>query len=82
MGGLGFTPRIDSNLHYEADGKCWSYTQIFRNGAIEAVKVRVVSDLQKGELWIPTLDLDSLILNAFQIIYPPCKASMCHLQSF
>jgi Schlafen, AlbA_2 len=65
MGGLGFTPRINfegfSNLHYDTDGRCWSYTQIFRNGAIEAVKVRVVSDLKKGELWIPTLDFDKWI---------------------
>ncbi|MGH6790813.1 MAG: AlbA family DNA-binding domain-containing protein [Pseudolabrys sp.] len=65
MGAMGYTPCINfdgfSNLHHGADGNCWSYTQVFRNGAIEAVKVRVVSDLQAGNLWIPTLDFDRWI---------------------
>jgi hypothetical protein len=65
MDGLGYSPRINfdgfSNVHYEADGKCWSYTQVFRNGAIEAVKVRVVSDLNPSHLWIPALDFDRWI---------------------
>jgi Putative DNA-binding domain len=65
MGGTGFSSRINfdgfSTLYHGADGKCWSYTQVFRNGAIEAVKVRVVSDLDAGQLWIPTLDFDRWI---------------------
>jgi hypothetical protein len=65
MDGLGYSPRINfdgfSNVHYEADGKCWSYTQVFRNGAMEAVKVRVVSDLNPPHLWIPALDFDRWI---------------------
>jgi hypothetical protein len=67
MGGMGYSPRINfdgfSNLYHGADGKCWSYTQVFRNSAVEAVKVRVVSDLQAGQLWIPTLDFDRWVLD-------------------
>lgn len=66
MHAMGLTPRINfdgfSTLYHGADGKCWSYTQVFRNSAIEAVKVRVVSDLQAGQLWIPTADFDRWIL--------------------
>jgi len=62
---MGYSPRVNfdgfSNVHQGADGKCWSYTQVFRSGAIEAVKVRVVSDLQPGQLYIPTLDFDRWI---------------------
>ena len=62
---MGYTPRVNfdgfSNIHHGSDGKCWSYTHVFRNGVIEAVKVRVVSDLQPGQLYIPTLDFDRWI---------------------
>jgi Schlafen, AlbA_2 len=65
MNAMGLTPRINfdgySSLYHGSDGKCWSYTQVFRNGAIEAVKVRVVSDLDGGRLWIPALDFDRWI---------------------
>ena len=57
---LGYSPKINfdgfSNVHYGREGQCWSYTQIFRNGAIEAVKIRVVSDYNPPNLWIPTKD--------------------------
>lgn len=62
---MGFSPTVNFegfvNIHRGADQKCWSYTQVFRNGAVEAVKVRVVSDLDGGRLWIPTLDFDRWI---------------------
>jgi hypothetical protein len=65
MGTMGFTPSMNfdgfSNLNHGADGRCLSYTHVFRNGAIEAVKVRVVTDLDPGYLWIPTLDFDRWI---------------------
>lgn len=65
MNSMGLTPRINfdgySSLYHGSDGKCWSYTHVFRNGAIEAVKVRVVSDLDAGHLWIPALDFDRWI---------------------
>ena len=61
MDGMGSSPRVNfdgfSNLHHGNDGKCRSYTQVFRNGAIEAVKVRVVSDPQAGNVWIPATAL-------------------------
>src|SRR5258706_795395 len=66
---MGFSPRINfdgfANLHNVEDGKCWSYTQLFRNGAIEAVKVRVLSEQQPGELWIPSSAFDRWILERF-----------------
>ena len=65
LASMGYTPRINfdgfSNIHFGRDGQCWSYTQLFRNGAIEAVKVRVVSDLHGGRLVIPTRDFDKWI---------------------
>jgi Putative DNA-binding domain len=65
LASMGRTSRINfdgfSNIHIGRDGQCWSYTQIFRNGAIEAVKVRVVSDLHGNQRVIPTLDFDKWI---------------------
>jgi hypothetical protein len=62
---LGYSPKINfdgfSNVHYGRDGQCWSYTQIFRNGAIEAVKVRVVSDYNAPNLLIPSKDFGNWI---------------------
>ncbi len=62
IGGTGFSPHINfdgfSNLYHGTEGKCWSYTHVFRNGIVEAVKVRVVTDLDAGYIWIPTLDFD------------------------
>jgi len=92
MGGMGFSPRINfegfANLNSGSSGKSWSYTQMFRSGAIEAVKVRVVSDRQRGELWIPTLDFDRSIferlpeyLSAMQKLdVPPPIVAMISLQ--
>jgi hypothetical protein len=66
MGAMGYSPQINfdgfSVLNHGRDGKCWSYVHVFRNGAVEAVKVHVVSDLDAGNLWIPTLDFDKWIL--------------------
>ena len=65
MNSSGNSPRINfdgfANLYHGADGKCWSYAQLFRSGALEAVKVRVVSDLHGSQLLIPTLDFDRWI---------------------
>lgn len=66
LASMGMTPRINfdgfANLHHGSDGRCWSYTQVFRNGAIEAVKVRVAMQLD-GKLLIPTLDFDKHIFD-------------------
>jgi Schlafen, AlbA_2 len=54
MNSMGRSPRINFegfvNLHHKEDGRCWSYTQMFRNGAIEAVTVRIVSSPDRGLL--------------------------------
>jgi hypothetical protein len=51
MNSMGRSPRINFegfvNL-YHKDGRCRSYTQVFRNGAIEAVNVRIVSNPDRG----------------------------------
>jgi hypothetical protein len=92
MNSMGYSPRVNfdgfSNLHCGSDGKCLSYTQLFRNGAIEAVKVRVVSDLQAGPLRIPTLDFDRWIFEQLtsylaalqQLEVPPPIILMISLQ--
>jgi hypothetical protein len=44
----GFSPRINfegfANFSVGSDGLCRSYTQVFRNGIIEAVKVGLLND--------------------------------------
>ena len=88
MGSLGFSPRINfdgfSNVHRLSDGRCaWSYTQVFRNGTIEAVKARATIDLDNGDLCIPALDFDRHIFERLLThlsIRPPksrCTASDC-----
>jgi len=42
---------------HRGDEGCWSYTQLFRNGAIEAVKVDVLFS-RNGTILLPTLDFD------------------------
>ncbi|MDH2355886.1 ATP-binding protein, partial [Bradyrhizobium sp. SSUT112] len=66
MGGvMGYSPGINfdgfANINHGSDGQCWAYTQIFRNGIIEAVKVRAA--MKRGDsLLIPTLDFDRYVL--------------------
>jgi hypothetical protein len=71
MASMGYSPRINfdgfSNLSHGTSGKCVSYTQVFRSGAIEAVKVRVTGDVVDGNVWIPTLKRDEVRLNRFGI---------------
>jgi len=63
MGSMGRSSRVNFDgfcTTYATDHGCWSYTQLFRNGAIEAVKVRVFTDVHGG-LYVPTLDFDKWI---------------------
>jgi hypothetical protein len=57
MGSMGLSPCINFdgflNLSFGANGKCASYTQVFRTGAIEAVKVGVTGYPVDGNVWIP-----------------------------
>lgn len=61
MNSMGLTARINfdgfGTFNHGADGRCWRYTQLFRNGAVEAVKVRAAME-QNGKLLIPSLDLE------------------------
>jgi hypothetical protein len=58
---MGVSPRINfdgfANVHHGPDGRCWSYTQVFRSGAIEAVKVFVVARTDQGS-FIPARSFD------------------------
>jgi hypothetical protein len=92
MASTGYSPRINfdgfSNLSHSASGRCLSYTQVFRSGAVEAVKVRVVSDLDEGNLCIPTLDFDRWVFEQLpdylaalqQLDVPPPIVLMITLQ--
>jgi hypothetical protein len=66
MESMGFTPRYNfegfGNFHMGSDGLCSSYTQVFRNGIIEAVKVRIIAQREGGFLVIPSLAFDKRIL--------------------
>lgn len=46
MNAMGYTPQINfdgfANLYLDESRKCWSYTQVFRTGAIEAVITPIV----------------------------------------
>lgn len=56
---MGFTPQFnfDGVINYRGGDVCYGYTQIFRNGIIEATKAGVVSDYN-GQQNIPSLDFD------------------------
>jgi Schlafen, AlbA_2 len=91
LNSMGRTPRINFdgfvNVHHGSDGRCRSYTQVFRNGAIEAVKVRVLFE-RDGVLLISTLDFGKHIfevlpsyLSALQRLdVPPPVVLMITLQ--
>jgi hypothetical protein len=72
--GSGLTPGFNfdgfANIHHGGDGKCWSYTQIFRNGAIEAVMVHAVTDFH-GKPVIPTT---SIGMRVFEVLPNYMKA--------
>jgi Schlafen, AlbA_2 len=88
---MGRSPRINFegfvNLFHGQDQRCWSYTQLFRNGAIEAVKVRTVSSQDRGSL-IPARALGNWIfavlpgyISALQTLdVPPPLVLMITLQ--
>jgi Putative DNA-binding domain len=66
----GYTPRINFEglgvFFAGPDGKCWSYTQLFRNGIIEAVKVRILTERNEMRL-IPSLTFDKSILDVLPL---------------
>jgi hypothetical protein len=61
----GFTPRINFegfiNIAPGANARCGSYTQIFRNGIVEAVKAGIITKHNDGTLTLPGLAFDEWI---------------------
>jgi len=55
MGVMGSSPRINfdgfSNIHDNGNGRCTSYTQVFRNGSLEAVLAGIL-DVSGNRLWL------------------------------
>ena len=70
----GFTPQINFegfvNFFIGSDGRCRSYTQVFRNGIIEAVKVGILVD-DKDIKFLPSLEFDNWI---FEVLPDYLKA--------
>jgi hypothetical protein len=63
MSAMGMTPRFNFEgvINISGGDQCYGYTQLFRSGAIEAVKVGITMTRPQGRL-IPSLDLDKTIL--------------------
>lgn len=63
MASTGYTPRFNFEgfLNFRGGDACFGYTQLFRNGIVEATKVRIAM-LRDGHLIIPTLDFDRHIM--------------------
>jgi hypothetical protein len=71
---MGFTPQINFegfvNFFIGSDGRCRSYTQVFRNGIIEAVKVGILVD-DKDIKFLPSREFDNWI---FEVLPDYLKA--------
>jgi Putative DNA-binding domain len=63
----GFSPRINfegfANISMSSDGRCRSYTQVFRSGIIEAVMVGILGKNDDGTVLLPAT-FDQWILGA------------------
>jgi Putative DNA-binding domain len=66
----GFTPQINFegfvNFFIGSDGRCRSYTQVFRNGIIEAVKAGILVD-DKDIKFLPSLEFDKWIFEVLPL---------------
>ncbi len=62
LSSMGMTPRFnfDGVIIYRGGVKCYGYTQVFRNGIIEATKASLVID-RNGRQIIPSLSFDKYI---------------------
>lgn len=61
---LGYTPAINFDgfsVRKDSDRGCLSYTHVFRNGAVEAVKVRAKFEDQK-KMWVSPLDTEKFLV--------------------
>jgi hypothetical protein len=61
---MGYTPAINFDgfsVRKDSDRGCLSYTHVFRNGALEAVKVRAKFEDQ-AKMWISPLDTEKFLI--------------------
>jgi hypothetical protein len=72
---MGFTPRFnfDGFINFRGGEECYGYTQLFRNGCIEATKVRLLME-NLGRVVIPTLDFDNHILEVLPLYLDALRA--------
>ena len=68
------TPRFNFEgvINICGGDQCYGYTQLFRNGAIEATKVGITMMRPQGRL-IPSLDLDRTILEVIPLYLDALK---------
>jgi Putative DNA-binding domain len=61
----GYAPRIniDGFINIRGGTNCYGYTQLFRNGCIEAVKVRILFD-RNGTIILGSVDFESTLVEA------------------
>jgi hypothetical protein len=68
---MGYSPRINfegfGTFFKGSDGLCRSYTQVFRNGIIEAVKMGIVRKNDSGVVVLPSLAFDKWILEVLPL---------------
>ena len=66
LGTMGMTPRInfDGFINIRGGDDCYGYTQVFRNGIVEATKVNILSQTPYG-LLLPSLPFDQ---NVFEVL--------------
>jgi hypothetical protein len=71
IGSMGYSPRINfegfGTFSMVSAGLCQSYTQVFRNGIIEAVKVGIIKKTDHGVVVLPSLAFDEWILEVLPL---------------
>jgi Putative DNA-binding domain len=71
IGSMGYSPRINfegfATFFMGSDGLCRSYTQVFRNGIIEAVKVPLLGNSDGDVLILPSLAFDKWIFEVLPL---------------
>lgn len=65
IGATAFTPQVNFEgvINFRGGDKCHGYTQLFRNGIIEATRVGIVVERQQ-QLFIPSLSFEQRIQEA------------------
>ena len=74
MGNTSSTPRFnfDGFINIRGGVECYGYTQLFRNGIIEATKVRLTYE-EDGEILIPCLAFDKHVLGVLHLYLDALK---------